>query len=130
MKKKKIWTIELPADATRIGALEVAIHDLNGKVVNIKEKILPLTDEECYFWRERWLSLPKADFCAADNQHKIVYSVKHSAGKLKVGVAKCRKEDTFNFAFGRVLAEARCLGDRKLERALLRFTPEQIDKFF
>ena len=130
MKKKTIWTIELPADATRIDALEVAIHDLNGKVVNIKENILPLTDEECRFWRRRWVNLPDTDFYATDSQHKIVYSVKRFAGKLKVGVAKCRNEDTFNFAFGRALAEARCLGDRKLERALLHFTPEQIDKFF
>ena len=54
MKKKTIWTIELPADATRIGALEAAIHDLNGKVVSIKEKVPPLTDEECKFWYNRW----------------------------------------------------------------------------
>lgn len=130
MRKKTIWTIELPADATRIGALEVAIHVLNGKVVNIREKVLPLTDEECRFWRRRWMNLPDTDFYTTDPQHKIVYSVNCLAGKLKVGVAKCRNEDTFNFAFGRALAEARCLGDRKLERALLRFTPEQIDKFF
>ena len=130
MKKKTIWTIELPADATRIGALEVAIHDLNGKVVSTKEEFAPLTDEECRFWYKRWMNLPDTDFCPVDRQHKIVYSVKHVAGKLKVGVAKYRNEDTFNLAFGRALAEARCLGDRKLERALLRFTPEQIDKFF
>ena len=130
MKKKTIWTIELPADTTSASALEVAIRVLNGKVVDIKEKVLPLTDEECRFWHERWLSLPDTDFYTIDRQYKIVYSVKHLAGKLKVGVAKCRNEDTFNSAFGRALAEARCLGDRKLERALLRFTPEQIDKFF
>ena len=129
MKKKTIWTIELPADATRVGALRTAIYNLNGKVVNIKEKILPLTNEECRFWFERWTNLPDTDLYT-DSRHKIVYSVKHLTGKLKVGVAKCRNEDTFNFAFGRALAEARCLGDRKLERALLRFTPEQIDKFF
>ena len=129
MKKKTIWTIELPADATLIGALEAAIHDLNGKVVSIKEKVPPLTDEECKFWYNRWWKLPDTDFYA-DSRHKIVYSVKHLAGKLKVGVAKCRNEDTFNFAFGRALAEARCLGDRKLERALLHFTPEQIEKYF
>ena len=130
MKKKTICTIELPADVTRTGALEVAIRVLNGKVVNIKEEVLPLTDEECRFWRRRWLSLPDTDFYATDSQHKIVYSVNRLEGKVKIGVAKCRNEDTFNFAFGRALAEARCLGDRKLERALLRFTPEQIDKFF
>lgn len=129
MKKNTVWTIELPADATRIGALEVAIHDLNGKVVNIKEKIPLLTDEECRFWHRRWMNLPEPDFYV-DSQHKIVYSVNWLAGKLKIGVAKCRNEDTFNFAFGRALAEARCLGDRKLERALLHFTPEQIDKYF
>lgn len=130
MKRKTIWTIELPADATRIDALKVAIHDLNGKVVNIKEKVLPLTDEECRFWRRRWMSFPDTDFCTTDSQHKIVYSVNRLEGKVKIGVAKCRNEDTFNFAFGRALADARCLGDRKLERALLRFSPEQIDKFF
>ena len=130
MKKKKIWTIELPADATRVGALRTAIYNLNGKVVDIKEKVLPLTDEECRFWRERWINLPDTGFCSVDHQHKIAYSVKWRAGKLKIGVAKCRNEDTFNFAFGRALAKARCLGDRKLERALLRFTPEQIEKYF
>lgn len=130
MKKKKIWTVELPAGATRIGALEVAIRDLNGKVVNIEEEFASLTDEECHFWRSRWMDLPEADLRAVDYQHKIVYSVARFKGKLKIGVAKCRKEDTFNSSFGNVLADARCFGDRKLERALLHFTPEQIDKFF
>lgn len=130
MKRKTIWTIELPADATRIGALEVAIHDLNGKVVNIKEEVLPLTDEECRFWYNRWLNLPDTSFYTTSGQHKITYSLCCLAGKLKVGVAKCHNGDTFNSAFGRALADARCLGDRKLERALLRFSPEQIDKFF
>lgn len=130
MRKKTIWTIELPADATRIGVLEAAIHDLNGKVVSIKEKVPPLTDEECRFWYKRWINLPDTDLCATDSQHKIIYSVKHLAGKLKVGIAKCHNEDTFNSAFGRALADARCLGDRKLERALLHFTPEQIEKYF
>lgn len=129
MKKKTVWTIELPADATRIGALQVAIHDLNGKVVNIKEKVLPLTDKECRFWRERRINLPNTDFYTG-SRDKTVYSVKYLAGKLKVGVAKCHNEDDFNLAFGRALADARCLGDRKLERALLHFTPEQISKYF
>ena len=130
MKKKTIWTIELPADATRVGALRTAIHNLNGKVVNIKEKVLPLTDEECRFWRKRWVNLPNTDLYRTDREHKIVYSVKHLAGKLKVGVAKCCNEDAFNPNFGRALADARCLGDRKLEYALLHFTPEQIKKYF
>ena len=130
MKKKTIWTIELPADATRVGALRTAIHNLNGKVVDIKEKVLPLTDEECRFWRKRWINLPNTDLYRTDREHKIVYSVKHLAGKLKVGVAKCCNEDAFNPNFGRALADARCLGDRKLEYALLHFTPEQIKKYF
>ena len=129
MKKKMIWTIELPADATRVGALRTAIYNLNGKVVDIKEKILPLTNEECRFWFERWTNLPDTDLYA-DSRDNVVYSVIYLKGKLKVGVAKCRNEDAFNFNFGRALADARCLGDRKLERALLHFTPEQIDKFF
>lgn len=98
--------------------------------MSAKEEFEPLTDEECRYWRKRWINLPDTDFCPIDPQHKIVYSVNCLAGKLKIGVAKCRNEDTFNSAFGRALAEARCLGDRKLERALLHFTPEQIDKFF
>lgn len=129
MKKKTIWTIELPSNAACDSSMRSVICKLDGKVVSIKEEFAPLTDEECHFWFERWMSLPDTDLYA-DSRHKIVYSVKHLAGKLKIGVAKCRNEDTFNSAFGRALAEARCLGDRKLERALLRFTPEQIDKFF
>ena len=129
-KSKKIWTIELPDKAPITGAMLVMIQKLGGKVVSTKEEFAPLTDEECRFWYKRWMNLPDTDFCPVDRQHKIVYSIKPVAGKLKVGVAKCRNEDTFNLAFGRALAGARCLGDRKLERALLRFTPEQIDKFF
>ena len=130
MRKKTIWTIELPSSAACHAFVRSEIYNLGGKIVSTKEEFEPLTDEECRFWRRRWGNLPDTDFYATDSQHKIVYSVKHSAGKLKVGVAKCRNEDTFNFAFGRALAEARCLGDRKFERALLQFSPEQIDKFF
>ena len=130
MKKKMIWTIELPSNTACPSLVRSSLYGLGCKIVNTKEEYEPITDEECRFWRERWLSLPDTDFCPVDRQHKIVYSVNFLAGKLKVGVAKCRNEDIFNFAFGRALAEARCLGDRKLERALLRFTPEQIDKFF
>lgn len=130
MKKKTIWTIELPSSAARHTFVRSEIYKLGGKIVSTKEEFEPLTDEECRYWRKRWVNLPDTDFCPTDPQHKIVYSVNCLAGKLKIGVAKCRNEDTFNFAFGRALAEARCLGDRKLERALLHFTPEQIDKFF
>ena len=130
MKKKMIWTIELPGSATDIGRLRATIANFNGKVVSIEEEFAPLTDDECLFWRARWTNLPETDFYTVDYQHKIAYSATRFKGKLKVGVAKCRDEDTFNFAFGRALAEARCLGDRKLERALLRFTPEQIKKYF
>ena len=130
MKEKTIWTIELPSSAADAGRLRAAVVNLNGKVVSIEEEFAPLTDEECRFWRERWVNLSCVDFSATDRQHKIVYSVKHLAGKLKVGVAKCRNEDTFNLAFGRALADARCIGDRKLEYALLHFTPEQIEKHF
>ena len=129
MKKKTIWTIELPPAQLCHAFVRSEIYKLGGKIVSTKEEFEPLTDEECRFWFERWMNLPDTDFYA-DSRHKIVYSVKHLAGKLKVGVAKCRNEDTFNFNFGRALADARCLGDRKLERALLHFTPEQIDKFF
>lgn len=130
MKKKTVWTIELPSSAACHAFVRSEIYKLGGKIVSTKEEFAPLTDEECHFWYKRWLDLTNTDFCETDSRHKIVYSVRHVAGKLKIGVAKCRNEDTFNFAFGRALAEARCLGDRKLERALLHFTPEQIDKFF
>ena len=128
-KSMKIWTIELPDKVTLTNAMFAMVQGLGGEVVDLQEKTTDLTDEECKFWYNRWWKLPDTDFYA-DSRHKIVYSVKHLAGKLKVGVAKCRNEDTFNFAFGRALAEARCLGDRKLERALLHFTPEQIEKYF
>lgn len=127
MKKKKIWTIELPADATRIGALKAAIHDLNGKVVNIQEKIADLTDKECQFWYNRWWKLPFS-CCRIWNNTAIAYCFRN--GELKTDKAKCRPGDVFNEDFGHALAAARLFHDRKLERALLRFTPEQIDKFF
>lgn len=130
MKKKTIWTIELPSNTDHRSLIRSAIYASGGKIVGTKEEFAPLTDEECYFWRKRWVNLPNTDFSATDRQHKIIYSVKHLAGKLKVGVAKCHNEDTFNSRFGRALADARCLGDRKLEHALLRFSPEQIKKYF
>ena len=127
MRKKTIWTIELPADATRIGALEAAIHDLNGKVVSIKEKVPPLTDEECRFWYKRWQKLPFS-CCRIWNNTAVAYSFK--TGEFKTGEAKCCPDDVFNEDFGHALAAARLFHDRKLERALLRFTSEQIKKYF
>ena len=130
MKKKTVWTIELPSNTDNRSLIRSAIYASGGKIVSVKEEFAPLTDEECYFWYERWMSFPDTTFYTSNQRHKIIYSVTCLEGKLKVGVAKCRNEDAFNFNFGCALAEARCLGDRKLERALLRFTPEQIDKFF
>ena len=127
MRKKTIWTIELPADAARIGALEAAIHDLNGKVVSIKEKVPPLTNEECRFWYERWLGLPPSAWHILSNT-VIVYCFRN--GELKTDKAKCCPDDVFNVEFGRALADARLFHDRKLERALLRFTSEQIERYF
>lgn len=129
MKKKAVWTIELPSNATRTGALYSAIQQLGGEVTGIKKKVIPFTDEECFFWRERWINLPNMDFHVYDSL-KTVYAVYSHGNKPKVGVAKCHNEDTFNPSFGCALADARCLGDRKLERALLNFTPEQIKKYF
>lgn len=129
MKKKTIWTIELPDSAADTGRLRAAIVNLNGAVVSIKEEVLPFTDEECLFWRERWVNLPNAVYHVHD-YGKTVYAVSNRRNKVKVGVAKCHKEDTFNPRFGCALADARCFGDRKLERALLHFTPEQINKYF
>lgn len=129
MRKKTIWTIELPEGATDTGRLRAAIINLDGAVVSIKEEALPFTDEECLFWRERWVNLPDTDIYEFGST-RTVYTVDDRGNKLKVGVAKCRKEDTFNLRFGRALADARCFGDRKLERALLHFTPKQIQKYF
>lgn len=129
MKKKAIWTIELPDSTAYTGRLRAAIINLNGAVVSIKEEALPFTDEECLFWRKRWEMLPETDVYVFGST-RTVYTFNDRGGKLKVGVAKCRKEDTFNDIFGCALADARCFGDRKLERALLHFTPEQIEKYF
>lgn len=129
MKKKWICTIELPGSATDTVKLYAAIQRFNGKIVNTEEKTCNLTDEECRFWCERWENLPNTDIYAFSST-KTVYTVSTLGDKLKVGVAKRRKEDTFNYLFGRALADARCFGDRKLERALLHFTPEQIKNFF
>lgn len=130
MRKKAVWTIELSDSAADTGRLRSAIANLDGAIVSIKEEALPFTDEECLFWRERWVNLPDTDFYGGGFRYNIVYSVNISDGKLKIGIAKCRDEDAFNIRFGRALADARCLGDRKLERALLHFTPEQIQKYF
>lgn len=130
MKKKTIWTIELPSNTASHSLVRSTICGLGCKIVSAKEEYEPITDEECRFWYNRWLNLPDTSFYTTSGQHKITCSLCCLAGKLKVGVAKCHNGDTFNSDFGRALADARCLGDRKLERALLRFTPEQIDKFF
>ena len=129
MKKKRICTIELPGSATDTVKLYAAIQRFNGKIVNTEEKARPFTDKECRFWCERWEMLPDTDVHVFGST-RTVYTVNDYGDKLKVGVAKCRKEDTFNTLFGRALADARCFGDRKLERALLYFTPEQIRKYF
>lgn len=129
MRKKTIWTIELPEGATDTGRLRSAIINLNGTIVNIKEEALPFTDKECFFWRKRWEMLPITDIQIFGST-RTVYTFYNHGNKLKVGVAKCHKEDPFNSRFGRALADARCFGDRKLERALLHFTPEQIERYF
>lgn len=129
MKKKTILTIELPDCATDTAQLYSAIVNTNCAIVSIEEKALPFTDGECLFWRKRWEMLPETDVHVFGST-RTVYTFNDCGGKLKVGVAKCRKEDTFNDIFGCALADARCFGDRKLERALLHFTPEQIDKYF
>ena len=129
MKKKEIWTIELPSNVTHLVHLYSAIDKVGGNIVDVKEKILPLTDEECCFWRQRWENLPSTDSYFFPLSGRV-YTIRECEKNLKVGVAKCDKEDTFNHLFGRALADARCLGDRKLERALLRFTPEQLEKYF
>lgn len=129
MKKRAIWTIELPDSGAYTGRLRSAIASLDGAVVSIKEEALPFTDKECLFWCKRWTHLPPADIHMS-NSSGTVYAVNGRGNKLKVGVAKCHKKDTFNSNFGRALADARCFGDRKLERALLHFTPEQIKKYF
>lgn len=130
MKKKWICTIELPGSATDTVKLYAAIRRFNGKVVSVKEEeARPFTDKECLFWCNRWAMLPETDVHVFGST-RTVYTFNDCGGKLKVGVAKCRKEDTFNDIFGCALADARCFGDRKLERALLHFTPEQIRKYF
>ena len=130
MKKKWICTIELPGSATDTVKLYAAIQRFNGKIVNTEEKACDLTDEECQFWCGRWGKLPKTDYHPL-GETGTVYTVRACAnGKLRIGIARCRKGDTFNPLFGRALADARCFGDRKLERALLHFTPEQIKKYF
>lgn len=130
MKKKTIWTIELPSNTTSHSLVRSTICGLGCKIVSAKEEYEPITDEECRFWLKKLLTLPDTNFYAVDNEHKIIYAFNCRAGKLKVGSAKCHNKDTFKPAFGRALAKARCFGDRKLERALLHFTPEQINKFF
>lgn len=129
MKKKTILTIELPDGATDTAQLYSAIVNTNCAIVSIEEKALPFTYEECLFWCDRWEMLPATDIHVCSSS-RTVYAVSDNGNKLKIGVAKCRKEDTFNARFGSALADARCFGDRKLERALLHFTPEQIKNFF
>lgn len=127
MKKKTIWTIELPSNAAYHAFVRSEIYKLGGKIVSAKEEYVPLTNEECRFWYKRWTRLPFYD-CNVSNNTAIAYCFKN--GELKSGKAKCSPDDVFNHDFGCALAAARLHGDRKLERALLRFTPKQIERYF
>ena len=127
MKKKTVWTIELPSESTRTSVIFAMAQELGGKVVNIQEKTVDFTDKECQFWYNRWLELPSSFFIQSGS---TIVAYRFKDGKLKTGKAKCCPKDVFNYDFGRALAAARLHGDRKLERALLRFTPEQIERYF
>ena len=126
-KSMKIWTIELPDKVTLTNAMLAMVQGLGGEVVDLQEKTTDLTDEECKFWYNRWWKLPFS-CCRVWNNTTIAYCFRN--GELKSGKAKCCPGDVFNEDFGYALAAARLFGDCKLERALLRFTPEQIKKYF
>lgn len=127
MKRKTVWTIELPSEATCTDAIFAMAQKLGGKVVKVQERTPDFTDEECQFWYTRWLRLPSPDPLSSGNT-VVAFCFKN--GELKIGKAKCCPGDAYNYNFGRALAAARLYGDRKLERALLHFTPEQIKKYF